>query len=192
MKNAAQALLFSCLLLTVAPCSARSKNTKLYRNDGLNFCLYVPADWRGPAEVKNHTGASFGTPNDPVSITIGALSNQPRSIILQQPDAGSQMATLDDYRGATLKEWKSDPHLTDVKQRVEEPTTLQELPALHTVLTYQRDGEQWRYEAVFALWNQTQYSLGYNAPSSLAKRYGKKFQDVLRTFEFKCAANEQR
>lgn len=192
MNNSAKLLLFSFLILSVAPCSARSKKTKLYRNDGLNFCLYVPADWRGPAEVKNHAGAAFGAPNDPVGITIGVLSNQPRSIILQQPDAGSDMATLDDYHGATLKEWKTDAHLTDVKQKVEEPTTLQQVPAFHTVLTYKRDRERRRYEAVFALWNQTQYSIEYDAPAGLSKRYEKTFQNVVHTFEFQCAANEQR
>jgi hypothetical protein len=192
VNNGARLLLFSLLILSVAPCSARSKKAKLYRNEGLDFCLYVPADWRGPAEVKNHAGAAFGAPNDPVGITVGVLSNQPRSIILQQPNAGSQMATLDDYRGATLKEWKADSHLTDVKQKVEEPSTLQQLPALHTVLTYKRDGERRRYEAAFALWNQTQYSIEYDAPAGLAKRYEKAFQNVLRTFQFQCAGNGQR
>jgi hypothetical protein len=192
MKSTAKLLLLVCVCLATAPCYARSKKTKLYRNEALNFCVYVPADWRGPAEVKNHAGAAFGAPTDPVRITIGVLSNQPRSIILQRPDAGSQMATLDDYRGATLKEWKTDSHLTKVKQKAEDSATLQQVPALHTVLTYQRDGERRRYEAVFALWHQTQYSIEYDAPSGLAKRYEKKFQDVLRTFEFQCAENEQR
>lgn len=185
-------VVFCCVLFGAAPCSARTKNNRVYRDEHLKFCLAIPADWRGPAEVKNHLGAEFGAPNDPVSITIGVLSNQPRSIILQQPDAGSQMATLDDYRGATLREWKTDAHLTDVKQTAEEPTTLQQVPALHTVITYKRDGERWRYEAVFALWNQTQYSIEYQAPKSLAKRYAKTFADAVRTFEFQCAASEQR
>lgn len=192
MKNHTKLLLLVCLCLIAAPSYARKKKIKLYHNQHLNFCLYIPADWRGPLEVKNHEGAAFGAPADPVGITIGVLSNQPRSIILQQPDAGSQMATLDDYHGATLKEWKTDPHLSKIKQKVEEPTTLQQNPALHTVLIYKRDGERRRYEAVFALWHDTQYSIEYDAPTDLAKRYEKKYQDVVRTFEFQCAENEQR
>lgn len=192
MNSHARFVLVACLCLVAAPSYARSNKTRLYRNERLNFCVYVPADWRGPAEVKNHEGAEFGAPDDPVVITIGVLSNQPRSIILQQPDAGSQMATLDDYRGATLKEWTTDSRLKNVKQKVEESTTLQQVPALHTVLTYKRDGQRWRYEADFALWHQTQYSIAYDAPSGLARRYEKRFQDVLRTFEFQCGPNEQR
>ncbi len=192
MKTVAKLLVVASLCLSGLPSYGRNKKTTLYRNQRLNFCLYVPADWRGPAEVKNHEGAEFGAPDDPVAITVAALSNQPRSIILQNPGAGSQMATLDDYRGATLKEWKADPGLTDVKQKVEEPATLQQVPALHTVVTYKRDGDRRRYEAVFALWNETQYSIAYDAPSGIAKRYQKSFQNVIRTFEFQCGANQQR
>lgn len=192
MNRTAKLLLVGLLCLNISPTYARSKKMKLYRSESLNFCLYIPADWRGPADVRNHEGAAFGAPFDPVSITIGVLSNQPRSTILQRPDAGSQMATLDDYRGATFKEWKADSRLTDLKQNVEEPTTLESLPALHTVLTYKRDGERARYEAVFALWHETQYSIEYVAPRGLAKRYEKTFEDAVRTFQFQCTENEQR
>jgi hypothetical protein len=98
------------------------------------------------------------------------------------------MAVLDDYRGATLDAWKKDHNLKSVKQVGQNSTSLKGVPALRTELTYKRDGESRRYEIVFALWNNTQYALEYEASKHSAKRYEKAFASVVDSFEFHCSA----
>ncbi len=100
------------------------------------------------------------------------------------------MAVLDDYRGATLKEWQKDRSLSNLKQAFEKPAELHGVPALHTELTYTRDGIPRRYESVFALWNGTQYAIEYDASGSSARDYEKVLHNVIDTFEFDCQANQ--
>jgi len=185
-------MLVACCWMLGTPCwAARSKKakTRLYRNEGSGFCAQVPAKWNGPAEVRSHPGGRFDAPMDDASITFALSPNEPRSIVLGQKDAGAQMASLDDYREAIPATWRKDPTVRDVKMADEESTTLNGVPALHIELAYKRGRAAWRYEIVFALSNDKQYAVEFDASKHSAKRYENDFQQAVSSFEFQCSAN---
>jgi hypothetical protein len=185
-------VLVACIVMLSAPCRAAKKTkTRLYRNAGTGFCSEVPAKWKGPAEVATHPGGRFDAPGGDTSITFALSPNQPRSIVLGQKDAGAQMATLDDYREAIPNTWRSDSGVSDVKVVHEEPSTLNGVPAIHIELAYKRSGEAGRYEIVFALSNNEQYAVEYDATKHSAKRYENDFREAVSSFEFQCPTSEQ-
>lgn len=172
-------------------CWAAKKKTKthLYHNERSGFCAEVPANWAGPAEVPSHEGGRFDAPNWG-SITFALSPNQAKSIVLGQKDGGAQMASLDDYREAIPNTWRNDRTVSDVKVTKEEPATLNGVPALHIELAYKRSRTAWRYEIVFALSNDEQYAVEYDASKRSAKHYQKDFDEAVSSFEFHCSASE--
>jgi hypothetical protein len=186
-------MVFACAVLLAAPCTAAKKKTKthLYRNAGSGFCVQVPANWNGPAEIASHAGGRFDAPNDYASITFALSPNQRRSIVLGQKNAGAEMATLDDYREGIPNTWRSDPTVSDVKVTKEESATLNGVPALHIELAYKRSRAAWRYEIVFALAGDEQYAVEYDAAKRSAKHYEKDFGEAVKSFELHCTASER-
>lgn len=179
-------------LMVTAPCfGAKKARTRQYHNERSDFCAQVPTNWNGPAQVMSRAGARFDAPDGSASITFALAPNEPRSIVLQQKDAGAQMAALDDYRDAIPNTWRSDHTVSDVKVTQEEPATLAGVPALQIELAYKRSREAWRYEIVFALSNNEQYAVEYDATKRSAKHYEAAFHEAVSSFEFHCAAGEQ-
>ena len=176
-----------------APCSAAKAKTKtrLYRNEGSGFCAQVPANWNGPAEVASHPGGRFDAPGGDASITFALSPNQAKTIVLGQKDAGAQMAALEDYREAIPKTWRNDSGVSDVKVMQEDAATLDGAAALRIELTYKRARAARRYEIVFALSNNEQYAVEYDAGKRSAKRYEDEFREAVSSFQFHCLASGQ-
>ena len=194
MKTRVPLTAIVCVLVLSAPCFAAKKKskTRLYRNERSGFCAQVPANWKGPAEIASRAGARFDAPDGGgSSITFALAPNEPRSIVLQQKDAGAQMATLDDYRDAIPNTWRNDHSVSDVKVTQEEPVTLSGVPAIRIELAYKRSREAWRYEIVFALSNNEQFAAEYDATKRSAKHYEDAFREAVSSFEFHCSADEQ-
>lgn len=192
MKSRAWIALVGWALMLSAPCwAAKKSKTRLYRNERSGFCAMMPAKWNGPAEVANRDGGRFDAPGGDASITFALSANQPRSIVLGQKDAGSQMATLDDYRGAIPNTWRNDRTISDVKVMQEESAALDGTPAIHIELAYKRSDAARRYEIFFALLNNVQYAVEYDATKHSAKKYGNDFREAVSSFEFQCPASER-
>jgi hypothetical protein len=186
-------MLFVCAVILSAPCWASKKKTKtrLYHNERSGFCAQVPASWNGPAEVPNYAGGRFDAPGGAGSITFALSPNQPRSIVLKQKDAGAEMATLEDFREAIPNTWRNDRGVSDVKVMQEETAALNGALAIHIELAYKRSRAAGRYEIVFALSNNEQYAVEYDATKHSAKRYEDDFREAVSSFEFQCPASER-
>ena len=192
MRSRAWLIVFACAAVLSAPCwAAKEKKTRLYRNEGSGGCAQAPANWNGPAEVANHPGGRFDAPGGDASITFALSPNQARSIVLGQKDAGAQMAALDDFRAAIPNTWRSDHDVSDVKVMQEEAATLDGAAALRIELTYKRARAARRYEIVFALANNEQYAVEYDAAKRSAKRYEDEFREAVNSFQFHCLASGQ-
>lgn len=179
-------------MMLSAPCwAAKKTKTRLYRNERSGFCVQVPANWNEPAEVANHDGGRFDLPGGDASMTFALSANQPRSIVLGQKETGSQMAVLDDYRAAIPNTWRNDSGVSNVKVVHEESATLNGAPAIHIELAYKRSGVAGRYEIVFALVNNEQYAVEYDAAKRSAKRYENDFREAVSSFEFRCSTSER-
>jgi hypothetical protein len=185
------ALVAWAVVLSVPCWAAKKTKTRLYRNERSGFCAVVPAKWNGPAEVPNHDGGRFDAPGGDTSITFALSPNQPRSIVLGQKDEGSQMATLDDYREAIPNTWRKDGGVSNVQVTQEESATLNGVPAIRVELTYKRSGWARRYEIFFALSNNEQYAVEYDATKHSAKKYENDFREAVSSFEFQCPASDR-
>jgi hypothetical protein len=182
-------MLAGCAVILVAPCRAAKKaKTQLYRNVAWGFCAEMPADWNGPGEVASRPGGRFGSPDGYASVTFALGPDRPRSVVLLRKDAGTEMATLDHFREAIPNTWKSDSTVSDVKVVREESATLNGAPALDIELAYKRTGMARRYEIVFALSNNEEWAVEYDATKRSGKRYEKDFREAVSSFEFHCAA----
>lgn len=192
MRSRAWLALAAWAMMLSAPCwAAKKTKTHLYRNEKSGFCAKVPANWNGPAEVANHAGGRFDSYGGDASITFALSANQPRSTVLGQKDAGSQMAALDDYREAIPNTWRNDNAIREVKVLHEEAATLNGVPAIHIELAYKRSGAAGRYEIVFALSNDEQYAVEYDVAKRSAKKYENDFREAVSSFEFQCSASER-
>jgi hypothetical protein len=184
----------ACIVMLSAPCwAAKSKKTKtrMYRNEGSGFCAEVPVNWNGPAEVASRPGGRFDAPGGDASITFALSPNQPRSNVLGQKDAGAQMAALDDYREAIPNTWRNDHGVSDVTVIDEGSATLSGTPALHIELAYKRSRAARRYEIVFALSNNEQYAVEYDATKHAAKKHEDEFHEAVSSFQLHCLASGQ-
>ena len=101
------------------------------------------------------------------------------------------MATLDDFREAIPNTWRNDRGVSDVKVMQEEPATLNGALAIHIELAYKRSRTAGRYEIVFALSNNQQYAVEYDATKHSAKKYKNDFEVAVDSFEFQCRASER-
>ena len=183
-------MLVASVVVLGMPCRAAKKaKPHLYRNERSGFCAEVPANWNGPAEVANHDGGRFDAPGGNASITFALSSNRPRSIVLGEKNAGSQMATLDDYHEAIPNTWRNDPTVSDVNVTQDKSVTLNGSPAIRLELAYKRAGANRRYEIVFALSNNEQYAVEYDVAKRSAKKYEIDFRGAVNSFEFQCQAN---
>lgn len=186
--------IFLCAAAVSSPCwasKAKKLKTRTYRNEASGFCAEVPANWNGPAEVPNHAGGRFDAPADDAFLTFALSPNQSKSIVMGQKDAGSQMAVLDDYREAIPNTWRSDHEVSAVKVIHEDSATLDGAPALRIELAYRRAGDARRYEIVFALSNNEQFAVEYDAAKRTAKRYESYFEKAVSSFAFQCSASGQ-
>ncbi|HEX3928869.1 MAG TPA: hypothetical protein VHW65_12810 [Gemmatimonadales bacterium] len=194
MRSGLWLMLVACGMSLSGSCwAAKTKKTKtrLYHNASSDFCAEVPADWNGPAEVVTHPGGRFDAPDGDASITFALSPNQPRSAVLGQKGAGAQRATLDDYREAIPNTWRSDASVSHVKVSEEEAATLNGAPALHIELAYKRSHGARRYEIVFALLNDEEYAVEYDATKRSAKKHENDFREAVSSFEFHCPAGGQ-
>lgn len=143
------------------------------KNDAVNYKFYYPDTWQ--TQMNNGMVCLYVSANDPSNVSV------------TQFGLGEQFSTLDEYisqlPGNFMQQWNavfgntdfgtpSDIKLggADAKQYIYEVTI---------------DGIDYKYMQVFALYNQSVYTLTYAARTQLFDTHLQNVNEIIESFEFK-------